>query len=157
MCLLDALYETQSAPFVNLSGIELSHFIHKNKLHKDSTVFLYTQPPVHQSIQFLQAPDTSCLKQWLTGRCHIAGTQIRLTSEATGNVSVLISGLKKGALEASVPLRNCATIHAVIVVGVDNRFEIVPHSQIDLAKFERLARLKLNEYELKIWAELEPV
>jgi len=65
--------------------------------------------------------------------------------------------LKKGALEASVPLRNYATIHAVIVVGVDNRFEIVPHSKIDLAKFERLARLKLNEYELKIWAELEPV
>ena len=44
MCLLDVLYETQSDPFVQLSGIELSHFIHKNKLHKESTVFLYAQP-----------------------------------------------------------------------------------------------------------------
>jgi len=65
--------------------------------------------------------------------------------------------LKKGALEGSVPLRNCATIHAIIVVGVDNRLEIIPNSQIDLAKFERQARLKLNEYELKIWADLDPV
>ena len=65
--------------------------------------------------------------------------------------------MKKGSLESSVPLRNCATIHSVIVVGLDNIFENVPHSIVDLAHFERLARLKLNEYEIKVWAELEPV
>lgn len=41
--------------------------------------------------------------------------------------------------------------------GSDNKLETVPQSaQIDLGKYERQARLKLNEYECKIWAELEP-
>lgn len=101
-------------------------------------------------------PDTTTLKQWLTGGTHIAGTQIKLSIELQGRVALLISGLNKGSLESQTPLRSCAAIHAVIVAGSDNNFEAVPTSEVDLSKYERLARLKLNEYECRVWAELEP-